>query len=198
MRSTNRRATIWQIWMLAFILSACSAVGDAGSLPTELPTQHAVEVSTPTPVPTQEGEYTSPLYGYSLKLPEGWNLSASATRLLTSGELPEAGFPMVDTFRGPERRNIMVVAAQPVSSTTTLDGWADYVANMTTDCERPPTDQTMMELGGEPAKVVVDGSCFGINHLWLALVHEGRGYHVVWLGDREYFEQVRKSFTFNP
>lgn len=28
--------------------------------------------------------------------------------------------------------------------------------------------------------------------------YEGRGYHVVWLGNREYFEQVRKSFTFNP
>ena len=51
---------------------------------------------------------------------------------------------------------------------------------------------------GQPAIVVVDGACFGLDHLWLVLLHADRGYHIAWAGDRDKFEEMRATFTFTP
>jgi hypothetical protein len=193
-----RAAATFGLLFLFFMMSACGGSGNQATPQVQDPTPADTEASSPTEAPTQTGGFTSPLYGYSLRLPDGWKPTLSATRVLAAAELPEAGFPMVDTFRGPGKKDFMVVAAQNVGPGTTLEGWEKYVANMTTDCERPSSDETRTELGGEPAAVVVDGGCFGIDHFWLALLHEGRGYHVVWADDRGQFEEVRSSFTFTP
>jgi hypothetical protein len=198
MKRLWRAATTVGLLFLFFIVSACGADGSDGTPQAQVPTPTSTEASPPTEEPTQTGVFTSSLYGYSLRLPDGWKPTLSATRVITAGELPEAGFPMVDTFRGPGKKDFMVVAAQNVGPGTTLEGWTKYVASMTSDCERPSTDQTETELAGEPAMVVVDGSCFGIDHLWLVLLHGGRGYHIAWAGDRKQFEEVRSSFMFTP
>lgn len=189
------------LFVFAFLLcTACGAAMDTGSPPTQAVTQILAEVSTPTPVPTQTqpGEYTSPLYGYSLKLPEGWRSSASAIRVMDAGELPWAGESWVDTFRGPGQKDFMVIAAQALVQGTTLEELANMVIDLTPDCKRPAADKTNTELGGEPAIIVVDGGCFGIVHYWMVLLHADRGYQIAWTGDRQQFEEVRTSFRFTP
>jgi len=204
MKSITRITVSLGVTILVLILSACGAPGDQGAPQIPAPTQPPVDVS-PTiavPTPTQIGEYTSPLYGYSLKLPEGWSPSRSASKFIFAGELPFAGEAWVDTFRGPGQKDFMVIAAQGLTTGTSLEVWAQTVIGMVPDCKRPAADQTNTELGGEPAIVIVDGGCFGIDHYWIVLLHGGRGYQVAVAGNREEFlvvrESVWESFRFTP
>lgn len=200
--SLRQRLLKWST-VLMIAISTIFSNGCAPALsPTaiSMPPTSTLAISPPTltPEPTQVGAFTSSFYGYSLKLPEGWRSSASATRVMISGELPWAGESWVDTFRGPGQKDFMVVAAQALVLGTSLEEWAEMVIDLTPDCKRPAPNQTNTELGGEPAIVVVDGGCFGIVHYWMALLHAGRGYQVAWAGDRQQFEEVRASFTFTP
>lgn len=186
---------------LVFIASACSPAPTEEARAAQAATQTPLPVSTQTPQPTQEGYVTSAFYGYSLKLPEGWNLTRPATMLMAPGQIPWAGeTDAVDTFRGPERKEFMVIGARSVGASTTLEVWAKVVAETTTSiCQEEPSTENTTDIGGERAMVVVDGDCQGIEHLWLALLHEGLGYQIVWAGpDQDAFEEVQQSFTFTP
>ena len=186
---------------VSLVLAACGPSGNEGSLPTQTATQAPVQVSTQTPEPTQVGYVTSAFYGYSLKLPDGWKLTRAATMLMAPGQIPWAGeSDAVDTFRGPGKKDFMVVGARTLGASVTLEAWAQVVGDLTLSiCQESPSTKNQMEIGGELAVIVVDGDCQGIDHLWLALLHEGLGYHIVWGGgDREAFEQVRQTFTFAP
>ena len=164
-------------------------------------TQTSVQVSTQTLEPAQVGYVTSSFYGYSLTLPDGWKLTRAATMLMVPGQIPWAGeSDAVDTFRGPGNKDFMVVGARTLGASVTIEAWANAVGETTLDiCQEKPSTQNQMEIGGELAIVVVDGDCQGIDHLWLAVLHEGLGFQIVWAGgDREAFEAIRQTFTFTP
>jgi hypothetical protein len=186
---------------MMILLSGCAP----GITPTPLPIPPASTLAiippTPTPEPTQVGAFTSSFYGYSLELPDGWQLTRAGTMLMAPGQLPWAGeSDAVDTFRGPDKKDFMVIGARSINANTKLEVWAQLVAEGTSGiCQEQPSTDNQMQIGGVSAIIVVDGDCQGIDHLWLAVLHEGLGFQIVWGGgDREVFEQVRQSFTFTP
>lgn len=191
------------------LMIAISTIFSSGCAPALSPTAISIPPTstlaigppTPTPEPTQVGAFTSSFYGYSLKLPTGWHLTRAATMLMAPGQVPWAGeSDAVDTFRGSNRKDFMVIGARSINPNTTLEMWAQLVADGTAGiCQEQPSTENKTEIGGESAIIVVDGDCQGIDHFWLAVLHEGLGFQIVWGGgDREAFEQVRQSFVFTP
>ena len=183
------------------LLSGCAPNITPTLLPIPSTSTLAISPATPTPGPTRVGTFTSSFYGYSLELPDGWQLTRAATMLMAPGQLPWAGeSDAVDTFRGPDKKDFMVIGARSINANTKLEVWAQLVAEGTSGiCQEQPSTENKMEIGGESAIIVMDGDCQGIDHFWLAVLHEGLGFQIVWGGgDREAFEQVRQSFMFTP
>ena len=183
------------------LLSGCAPALTPTLTPIPSTSTLAIIPATPTPEPTPVGAFTSSFYGYSLELPDSWQLTRPATMLMVPGQLPWAGeSDAVDTFRGPDIKEFMVIGARSLNSNTRLEIWAQLVAEGAAGiCQEQTSTENKTEIGGQSAIIVVDGDCQGIDHLWLAVLHEGLGYQIVWGGgNREAFEQVRQSFIFTP
>lgn len=158
------------------------------------------EARTTSVEPSEPGVFTSPEYGYSLRLPEGWS-GYPAKESLYRGQFPHPGSPEVDTFNGPDGENL-TVAAQPGSGLTQRE-WTDETIVYARDelCEPASTENT--QLDGESASLVVYETCTGHFVLWLAVLHEDSAYHLIWsnapgteVADRKELEKILSSFAF--
>jgi hypothetical protein len=72
-------------------------------------------------------------------------------------------------------------------------------------CAAPPSSERL-KVGGDDAVMLRYPECpsgSGLYHLWTAVVHNGRGFHVVWFGrsedevkDRPVIDEVLASLRF--
>ena len=112
------------------------APASPGGQPTPTPTPGATPIVSPVPTasPPRPGPttyvpagltqtFTSDLYGFSLKYPEGW-VAGAATERWTDGFLPEFGDPATDTVFDAGLRDHLFVGAgsQPLGGRS-LDEW---------------------------------------------------------------------------
>jgi hypothetical protein len=159
--------------------------------------------------------YHSPVYGYSISHPRGWSV-LPAGRALAEGEPPATSSGATDILgRGASVRVStmempgVIIAAQPVSDDVLVAEWTatmqDTVETMK-DCN-PPDRRERLEISGAPATLLTYRDCppdLGLLHLWAGVVHEGRGYHIVWFNapgtdgaDRRTFRKMLASMSFD-
>jgi hypothetical protein len=180
---------------------------------------------TPTPAPTPgttpafglSGDmvaFTSPNYGYSMDHPVEWSVRV-ATEALLEGNAPwidSAGVDYTSADPGPSKMPGVIVGAARLSEGRTLDAWTNLV---TVDlCGEPESPETIV-VDGEDAALLGYSGCQGFRHLWTTVIHDGVGYHIVWIGfrsdptqpvyafdaqDRALFERMIATFRFpaNP
>jgi hypothetical protein len=128
-------------------------------------------------------------------LPEGWS-TVAATQLLAPGDPPLTANHVTDIFgrRSTTRVSQMdppgvIVAAQSLlGDASDVRRWADTVVGVVASqeqCEQP-AERVPVVVDGEPADMLVYPDCprgSGLDHLWVAVVHGGRGYHIVWFNE---------------
>ena len=165
----------------------------------------------PTPAATspwglsgQMVTFTSPRYGYSMDHPLEWTVRR-ATEGLVEGGAPWIDSPGVDyTSRNPATDVTLtpgvIVGATAVTAGRTLDDWTDLVT--VTTCG-PPDARGAMTVDGESGALLEYANCYGLHHLWATVIHDGIGYHIVWIGptkseaeDRALFDAMATTFRF--
>jgi hypothetical protein len=138
--------------------------------------------------------FRSAVYGYSVPRADGWTV-VEATRRLEEGEPPATGSGATDILGRGASTDVsamtppaVIIGGQPVAPETTVDAWADAVVGIVTfmkGCRRPDA-QERVTVGGEPAVLLTYDECppgSGLVHRWIAVVHEGVGFHVVWFDE---------------
>jgi hypothetical protein len=158
--------------------------------------------------------YTSPVYGYSISHPRGWDV-VEARRLLSEGEPPATSSGSTDILgrHASVRVSTMqlpgvIIAAQPVADDVHIAEWTATMAGTVKfmkNCERPDREEHL-DIGGESATLLTYRDCppdLGYLHLWAGVVHEARGYHIVWFddpghepADRDAFRRMLSSMSF--
>ena len=159
--------------------------------------------------------YHSPVYGYSISHPRSWSV-VEASRPLAAGEPPATSTGATDILGRDASVRVsamelpgVIIAAQPVTKNVHLAQWTatmkDTVESMK-DCA-PPNRSEHLDIGGESATLLTYRDCppdLGYLHLWAGVVHEGRGYHIVWFNDpgteaadRATFKQMLSSMSFD-
>jgi hypothetical protein len=151
-------------------------------------------------------EYESPVYGYSISHPRSWGV-VDAGRPLTEGELPttSTGATEILGCDASVRESSMelpgvIIAAQPVGDDTGIARWTATVKDTVEamkDC-KAPNRRDALDIGGEPATLLTYRDCpteLGYLHLWAGVVHQGRGYHIVWFDDGGTEAADRATFT---
>ena len=138
---------------------------------------------------TQPARFESSRYDYSLRLPERWS-TVSATRTLEPGDPPLTANQVTDILGRNASTRVsqmdppgVIVAAQKLPGDA--QAWTDTVVGVVASqkqCERP-TERIAVRVDGERADMLVYPDCphgSGLHHLWVAVTHGGRGYHIVW------------------
>jgi hypothetical protein len=159
--------------------------------------------------------YNSPVYGYSISHPRSWSV-VEASRALSEGEPPATSSGATDILGRDASVRVstmdlpgVVIAAQPVTNDMHLAQWTETMKDTVTSmkgCERP-NRRERLDIGGEPATLLTYRDCptdLGYLHLWAGVVHEGRGYHIVWFNDpgteasdRATFRRMLSSMSFD-
>jgi hypothetical protein len=149
--------------------------------------------------------FESSVYGYSIELPAGW-AAIAATEGLDPGTPPLTGPPVTDVIAPRPDRMVsrmrlpaLVVGAQPVAEGTTADEWSRTVRRIVREQKgcRAPSGTRRFEVDGEDAVLLRYPDCprgSGLDHWWIALVHRGRGYHLVVWDDRDHAARGRARF----
>ena len=160
------------------------------------------------------GTFTSPMYDYTVAYPEGWSV-VPAEHQLEANEPPLTGGGATDILGRNADRKVskmdlpaVVIGAQEVVSGTTLDKWKTAVVGIVRrqkGCARPSSSERLL-VGGEGAAVLSYPNCptsSGLYHLWTVVVHEGRGYQIVWFDhsgqeaeDRPALDDLLASVSF--
>jgi hypothetical protein len=135
--------------------------------------------------------FRSPTYGYSIEYPAGWSVLVADHELhageapLTSGGATDILARHAESRRVSEMRfPVVVIGAQLVTTGTSLDGWTDTVVEIVAaqkDCPRPKHIE-MVDVDGELAALLTYPDCpagTGYLHLWVAVVHDGRAFQIV-------------------
>ena len=164
---------------------------------------------------TQPARFESSLYDYSLRLPDGWS-TVSATRTLEPGDPPLTASQVTDILgRGASTRvsrmdppGVIVAAQRLPGDLGDARAWTDTVVGVVASqkqCERP-TERIAVRVDGERADMLVYPDCppgSGLHHLWVAVTHRGRGYHIVWFNraadaktDQDAFRALLADFDF--
>jgi hypothetical protein len=159
--------------------------------------------------------YDSPVYGYSIAHPRSWSVVA-ASRPLTEGEPPATSSGATDILGRDAGVRVstmelpgVIIAAQPVADDVKLGKWTatveDTVESMK-DCKASNRTEHL-DVGDEPATLLTYRNCpsdLGLLHLWAGVVHEGRGYHIVWFNepgteaaDRATFRSMLSTMSFD-
>jgi hypothetical protein len=150
--------------------------------------------------------FESSLYEYSLRLPKEWS-TVSASRALKPGEQPLTASGVTDIVGRNARTRVsqmempgVIVAAQPLARDFgDSDTWTETVVGIVgaqKGCERP-ADRIAVAVDGERAEMLVYPDCppaSGLHHLWIAVAHDGRGYHIVWFNNAEAARTDQSSF----
>jgi hypothetical protein len=166
---------------------------------------------TPTPVATspwglsgQLATFTSPRYAYSMDHPVEWTVR-KATESLVEGSAPWIDGAGVDYTSSNPATDVtttpgVIVGATHLTAGRTLESWTELVAVAT--CGTPAARGTMT-IDGESGALLEYAACFGLHHLWATVIHDGIGYHIVWIGptttevqDRALFETIAATFRF--
>jgi hypothetical protein len=187
--------------------------GHVGGEPSLTPGPSATASPGPTAAPqlptARLQPYTSALYGYSVGYPVEWLVTPATSRLPTHGT-PWAVDPTVDLF---ERRagapvtaqggpyGTIVIASAVLEDAETLDAWT---AIMPRGLCGEPARTDAIEVDGEPALLLdYAGGCNQLFHIWVTVVHQGTGTHIIWLddpgrepADRAFFNRILASFAF--
>lgn len=194
--SVGRRVTVGAAAIGMLVLAACGGGGGSGG-------------SSATKA------FHSATYGYTLKYPAAWS-SAPAAHMLDDGQPPAAGRGGADVFGVNASTTAsdltppsVLVGGQKVAPSMTLDAWASNVASTVSfvkACPQPDAREAVT-VGGAPGALLRYDDCpkgSGLFQFWVAVVHRGVGYHIVWFDqqkqeatDRPAFEKVLKSLTFN-
>jgi hypothetical protein len=166
--------------LVAVVVSGCGVTGDA-----------------------RTSVFRSPVYGYALDHPVEWSV-VEADHALGPGDLPLTADGGVDILgRGASTRVSqmrlpgVIIGAQPVPSTTDVDGWAAEVRGEVAfmkQCERPDATAPLA-VDGEPAVLLTYEECpeqDGFLHLWVATVHDGFGFQIIW------FDEVGRGAVDRP
>jgi hypothetical protein len=154
------------------------------------------------------------MYDYTVAYPDGWSV-IPAEHQLEPNEPPLTGGGATDILGSNADRKVskmdlpaVVIGAQVVESGTTLDEWKNAVvgiAQRQKGCARPSASERLL-VGGERAVMLSYPNCptsSGLYHLWTVVVHEGRGYQIVWFDhsgrqaeDRPAVDDLLASLSF--
>jgi hypothetical protein len=210
MRSV-RAAKAFALAVVSSAVVACTAgisPASTPSLATASPTPTTTAVPSAVPAPTQTPAlptaFVSPLYGYSLTVPAGWQVAPATARWDGSAE-PGHEEPVSDRFLPLGSASFWAYAG-PVS--LTLDAFVkDRIAANARDhgdtCPATPDVQEPITVAGEPAVFLAWNCGILINHV--VMVHGGVGYS--WLArdpgvhaataaaDRAILDQLLASVT---
>ena len=152
--------------------------------PTTAPT--AGPSNPPTANPTQivgPGPFTSPLYGYTVTLPDGWGIVTPATVRWPQGATTGHNPTYHDWFEGPSAEEDfggVLVASQPLPAGMSADEWlldqAKRQAASGRDCKGPAEDWIDAVVGSLEIRRI-DLECIGGSRLSdVAFVIDGVGY----------------------
>jgi hypothetical protein len=161
--------------------------------------------STP---PLALSPFTSRRYGYAISYPSAWKVT-EAVRDLRQFDVPWwSGSEQIDAFTGPgtgtspgqPAEGELGIAAAALPSETSLQDFTNATAGLT--CGH--ATGTPVSVDGESGSLAEYANCQGYFQLWLTVLHDGRGYHILWLDapanagyDRAIFQQVLSTFRFN-
>ena len=135
--------------------------------------------------------YRSATYGYTIEHPSGWTVVAAA-RQLQDGEPPRTGGGGTDIFARHASRKVrdmdlpvLVVGAQPIAATTHIGDWAEEVSAIVSHQKGcgPAAATKARTVDGVDAVELSYPDCppgAGLDHRWIALVHGGLAYQIVW------------------
>ena len=158
--------------------------------------------------------FRSRTYGYSIDHPAGWS-AIPATDQLEPGQPPLTGPPITDVIaprpdRAVSRMDLpaLVVGAQAVAGGTSIDDWTATVIDIASNQKQcgAPASSEKLEIGGDHAVLLDYPDCpkgTRLNHLWAAVVHGSRGYHIVFFNalghetdDRVLLDRMLASVSF--
>lgn len=159
--------------------------------------------------------YNSPVYGYSISHPRSWSV-VEASRPLSEGEPPATSSGATDILGRDASVRVstmdlpgVIIAAQPVTNDVHISKWTATMKDTVKFMKacRPPNRSEHLDIGGESATLLTYRACptdLGYLHLWAGVVHEGRGYHIVWFNDpgteaadRATFRKMLSSMSFD-
>ncbi len=158
--------------------------------------------------------FRSPTYRYTLSRPAGWS-AISAEHVLPADGPPLTAGGGTDIIGANANTRVskmklpaLVIGAQELAGATSLDEWKTAVTRTVAfqkGCARPSSSEAL-EVGSEDAVMLRYPDCpsrSGLYHLWTAVVHNGRGFHVVWFGrsgdetkDRPVIDDVLATLNF--
>lgn len=164
---------------------------------------------------TATKRFHSPVYGYTLSHPTTWSAVPAAHRL-DDGQPPATGGGGTDILGVNASTKVsqitlpaLVIGGQKISPQVTADAWTSTVAGTVSfmkACPQPDAREPVT-VGDTQGTLLRYDDCpkgSGLFHYWVAVVHRGVGYHIVWFDqqkqeatDRPAFDKVLKSFTFN-
>ena len=159
--------------------------------------------------------FRSAAYPYSIVLPGGWT-GVRAERTLSDGQAPVTALPVTDVLAQHATRRIrqlslpaLVVGAQAVSSSESLQSWADNVIALVgrfKGCPSPATTERVT-IAGHAGLRLEYPNCppgQGLYHVWTVAVVGGRGYQFVWFNapgnevqDRAILDGMLRSVSFS-
>jgi hypothetical protein len=176
---------------------AGSASTTTSAAPSSTPPPSASSSPVPTPAPTLvpvgslDQTHVSDLYGYSVRYPSNWHLSAGTNPGIPDN-LPELSAGRSDFYGDttPGSGHGLMVTSAPLRSTRTdLTSWSTSIAHQVVSTFGPylhigacvQSARTLV-LAGEPANEA-DFICPGATWLFVTAIHGGRAYLVAWLDD---------------
>src|SRR5262249_20233453 len=149
--------------------------------------------------------YTSSRYGFSISYPTGWSAKA-AVRDLGQFDSPFwSGDDRVDVFEGTgtgtapaqPSAGILAIGAATLPPSTSLEEFTNATAGV--QCGRKTGAPVSVD--GDVGSLAEYDNCQGEFQLWVTVIHEGRGYHILWLDapanagfDRAVFRQILATF----
>jgi hypothetical protein len=164
---------------------------------------------SPSPVPTAafglSGDFiafSSPWYGYSMAHPKEWSVRPARQVLQEDGApwIDSDGVDYVAVHPNESFTPGVIVGGARLSPDRTLDEWTQMTTVVT--CGETASREPV-EIDGETGTLLSYPDCYGLHHLWATVLHDGVGYHIVWIGppgteaaDRVLFDRMLVTFRF--
>jgi hypothetical protein len=158
--------------------------------------------------------FRSPTYHYTVAHPKSWSV-IPAEHQLEADEPPRTGGGGTDILGRNADRKVskmdlpaVVIGAQNLVSGTSIDDWTAAVVRIVRrqkGCAKPRRTERLT-VGGDKAVLLNYPDCpksSGLYHLWTVVVHDGRGYQIVWFNksgrepdDRPVLDDMLSSLSF--
>jgi len=143
---------------------------------------------------TTSRTFRSPAYGYAIDRDTAWTV-VEATRRLRDGEPPATASGATDILGRRASTHVskmmppgVIIAAQPVPPGVDARQWASKVVGTVSfmkQCRQPDARENI-HVAGDDAVLLTYEKCpkaSGFLHFWVAVVHAGFGYHIVWFDE---------------